>query len=245
MPEWFTYEWHMEGDPAEFAVDTSYLSKAPHPNRPVLMHIRCEMQDQSPLSGKGRRHIDRIEKKCIKELKALYVGYIQDDSRRVMFFYTDKPDRRRALDEIADKEKYLYCAVGCTDDPEWSTYLDLLYPDAAKFQTEENRKHIALYKKNGDCLTAARRITLHMHFPVESYVINYAEEARMAGFAIGDQEFTPELEEPYGVALYRIGTRDKAQVDAYTTDARYLADKYLGKLLYWECPVIPKNSPLR
>ena len=71
MPEWFTYEWHMEGDPAEFAVDTSYLSKAPHPNRPVLMHIRCEMQDQGPLSGKGRRHIDRIEKKCIKELKAV------------------------------------------------------------------------------------------------------------------------------------------------------------------------------
>ena len=76
MPEWFTYEWHMEGDPAEFAVDTSYLSKAPHPNRPVLMHIRCEMQDQGPLSGKGRRHIDRIEKKCLKELKAHYVGFM-------------------------------------------------------------------------------------------------------------------------------------------------------------------------
>ncbi|MBQ4610752.1 MAG: DUF695 domain-containing protein [Clostridia bacterium] len=245
MPEWFTYEWHMEGDPAEFAVDTSYLSKAPHPNRPVLMHIRCEMQQQEPLSGRGRRHIDRIEKKCLKELKALYVGRIQDENRRVMFFYTDRPDRCRALEDIADREKYLYCAVGCTDDPQWDTYLNLLYPDAAKFQTEANRKNIDLYRKNKDCISAARRITFHMHFPVESHVIPFAEEARMAGFAIGDTEFSPELEEPYGIALHRIGSLDKAQVDAYTTDAIYLAERYLGKLLYWDCPVIPKNSPLK
>ena len=37
-------------------------------------------------------------------------------------------------------------------------------------QTESNRKNIELYRKNGDCLTAARRVTLHMHFPLESYV---------------------------------------------------------------------------
>ena len=245
MPEWFTYEWHMEGDPAEFAVDTSYLSSAPNPNKPILLHIRCEMQEQGPLSNRGRRRIGRIEKKCLKELKAQYVGHVQDDSRRVMFFYTDKPERIRTLEEIADKEKYLYCAVGCSEDPEWSTYLELLYPDAAKFQTEENRKHIALYKKNGDCLTAARRITFHMYFPMESYVVSYAEEARMAGFAIGDQEFSPELEEPYGITLHRIGTLEKPSVDALTSDAIYLAERYLGKLLYWDCPVIPKNSPLR
>ena len=245
MPEWFTYEWHMEGDQAEFAVDTSYLSKAPHPNRPILMHIRCEMQDQSPLTGRGRRHIARIEKTCLKNLKALYVGYIQDATRRVMFFYTDRADRCAALEEIADKERYLYCAVGCSEDAEWDTYLNLLYPDAAKMQTESNRKNIELYRKNGDCLTAARRVTLHMHFPLESYVLSFSEEARMAGFAIGDPEFSPELDEPYGIALHRISTLEKAKLDAYTTDAIYLAERYLGKLLYWDCPVIPKNSPLR
>lgn len=245
MPDWFTYEWHMEGDPANFAVDTSYLSKAPHPNKPVLMHIRCEMQDQGELSARGRRHIDRVEKKCIKELKALYVGYIQDASRRVMFFYTDRPERSRALEEIADKERLLYCAVGCTDDPEWNTYLGLLYPDAAKFQTESNRENIELYRRKGDCVTAARRITFHMYFPLENHVVQFAEEARLAGFAIGDVEFSPELDEPYGIALHRIGTLEKPCLDAYTTDAIYLAEKYLGKLLYWNCPMIPKNSPLR
>lgn len=245
MSDWFTYEWQMEGDPAEFAVDTSYLAKAPHPGRPVLMHIRCEMQEQDALNNRGRRHIEKIEKKCIRELKALYVGYIQDEYRRVMFFYTDRPDRRNALDDIADREKYLYCAVGCTEDPEWSTYLDLLYPDAAKYQTEENRNHIALHKKNGDHIAAARRVTFHVHFPTESSVISFAEEARLSGFAIGDQVFTPELEEPYGIMLYRICPLDKLQIDACTSNIIYLAERYLGKFLYWDCPVIPKNSPLR
>lgn len=79
-------------------------------------------------------------KKCKSDLKALYAGYIEDAYRRVMFFYTDKASRIEALDDMADRERYLYCSAGASDDPEWNTYLNLLYPDAAKYYTETNRK---------------------------------------------------------------------------------------------------------
>ena len=127
---WYYYDWQMDGDPAEFAVDTRFFDKAPYENRPVLLHMRCEMKDGTELNNRGRRHIGRLEKKCESDLKALYAGYIEDAYRRVMFFYTDKASRIEALDDMADRERYLYCTAGASDDPEWNTYLNLLYPDA-------------------------------------------------------------------------------------------------------------------
>ncbi|MCI6633987.1 MAG: DUF695 domain-containing protein, partial [Clostridiales bacterium] len=115
---WYYYDWQMDGDPAEFAVDTRFFDKAPYENRPVLLHMRCEMKDGGELNSRGRRHIGRLEKKCKSDLKALYAGYIEDAYRRVMFFYTDKASRIEALDDMADRERYLYCSAGASDDPE-------------------------------------------------------------------------------------------------------------------------------
>ena len=36
---WYYYDWQMDGDPAEFAVDTRFFDKAPYENRPVLLHM--------------------------------------------------------------------------------------------------------------------------------------------------------------------------------------------------------------
>lgn len=242
---WYYYDWQMEGSPAEFAVDTRFFDRAPYPNRPVLMHMRCEMADGSALGSRARRHIDKLEKRCEADVKALYAGYIQDDYRRVMFFYTDKPARLGALEDIADREKYLLCSVGAEEDAQWSTYLSVLYPDAAKYFTETNRKNAELYRKNGDCIAAARRLTLHMFFPLEVLAKQFAEEARLAGFAIGDSEFNPDLDTQYGIRLHVISTLEAEELDKYTTLAIYTAERYSGRLLYWESPVIPKNSPLR
>ena len=30
---WYYYDWQMDGDPAEFAVDTRFFDKAPYENR--------------------------------------------------------------------------------------------------------------------------------------------------------------------------------------------------------------------
>lgn len=242
--DWFFYDWVMEGDPASFAVDMRLAAK-PHPARPVLLHVRCEMRDEAPLTPRGIRHIERIQSKCIKSLASLYAGYVQDERRRVMFFYVDSDARLEDAEAIFAREKLLYCEAGCAPDPEWSTYYQLLYPDAAKLYTATNRKNIDLYRQNGDHSAAARRVTLHMFFPMEQLVAQFASEARLAGFAIGDAEFNPDLEEAYGVKLYIITSLNKRDIDGCTSTAIYIAERYGGRLLYWDCPVIPRTSPLR
>lgn len=246
MDDWFYYDWQMDGDPAQFGVDMTLHQKAPHPGRPLLLHLRCEMEQGGALTPRGRRHIDRLEKKCLKELPKLeYAGYIEDDARRVMFFYGDKPRRLEELEALTEKERVLRCTAGCAHEPGWETYFTMLYPDAAKLHTETNRKNIELYRQNGDNTAAVRRITLHTFFPMENLAAQFAEEARLTGFAIGEPEFNPEIDEPYGVRLHRITTLEKPALDRHTSEAEYLAEKYLGRLMYWDSPVIPRSSPLK
>ena len=84
-----------------------------------------------------------------------------------------------------------------------------------------------------------------MAFPLETLVPQFAEEARLSGFAIGDAEFNPDIDVPYGVKLHIISSLLNEDLDKYTTLAIYTAERYGGRLLYWESPIIPKNSPLR
>lgn len=244
--DWFYYDWHMEGSEAQFGVNMSLVSSAPDAARPILVHLRLEMAKGGELTPRGRRHIDRLEEKCEKQLaRTVYAGFVEDDTRRVMFFYADKALRMKELEELCEKERVLLCEAGCSNEAGWETYLRLLYPDAAKLHTESNRKNIELYRQNGDNLNAARRITMHVFFPMESIVPQFAEEARLAGFAIGETEFNPDFDEPYGIRLHRITTLIKRELDKHTSEAVYLAERYMGKLLYWDSPVIPRNNPLK
>ena len=150
-----------------------------------------------------------------------------------------------AAREIANREKLLQCTAGLREEPGRDTYYKILYPDAARLFTEQNRQQILLLKKRGDSLTPARRITLHVFFPAEPLVGLFAEQARVGGFAVGDYEYEPEQEFPYGVALCRVSTLDKAEIDALTTQAIRLASRYEGRLNYWNGPIVGKISPFR
>ena len=245
MDNWFFYDWNMQGDPARFGVDMSFAHKWVELGLPILMHVRCEMQSQEKLTPKAARHINRMEKKLLKNVDGEYVGFVEDDFRRVFFFYVKSPKKAELAEELIEKEKYLYCEVGCAQDESWDTYNTLLYPDAARLFTESNRKNIELYRKKGDCLYKTRRVVYHTFFPAEVLCQQFAQEIRLAGFAIGDPEFNPDLEEAYGITVFRLGTLEKQDLDKNTSDIIYTAEKYFGKLLYWNCPVVPKNGPMR
>jgi len=73
----------------------------------------------------------------------------------------------------------------------------------------------------------------------------FAEQSRREGFALGDTEFLPELDCPHGQIIIAVSTLEKAALDTLTTRAIRLAAPYEGKLMYWDCPMIPKASPFK
>ncbi len=241
--ERFTYDWEIDGDDAVFCADMSLYDHAPDLNYSALLYMNCAAKTAGKALDAGlEKRTRRVLKKCLKALSPLYAGYIRTEDAIQFYFYASETGYLGALEAIAAKQRALYCRAGAQEEPEWQTYFQLLYPDEAKLQTEQNRRHIELLKKHGDNTAAARRVRLHMFFPSEPIVKYFCDEALRIGFAVGNSEYAPELDTPYGVALHKISTLNKKDIDRLTTQAIRLASGYEGMLKDWDCQLIPKKA---
>jgi hypothetical protein len=245
MAQWFRYDWPIEGVSARFTVDME-LADIPGWEWPFLLYLSCESRRKGApsLNAVESARAESLKKSFLKKTACLYAGFIEVGTQRQFYFYTREKRAKRPLDELAERERILLCRSGGAEEPEWITYRQLLYPDAAKLQTERNRDQIELLRKNGDCLTSVRRVTFSLFFATESIMLLFAEQARLSGFAIAGPVYEPEYELAYGAAIVRLSTLDKAEIDSLTTRAVRIAEKYGGELRYWESPVVRRGGPI-
>lgn len=245
MAQWFGYDWPVEGAPARFAVDMA-LADIPSQEYPVLLYLSCESRrrDAPSLSAIESARADGLRKNFLRQSLCLYAGYIEVGAQRQFYFYAREKRAKKLLDDAAERERILSCRAGGAEEPEWVTYRQLLYPDAAKLQTERNRDHIALLIKNGDSVKGLRRVSFSLFFATESIMLLFAEQARLSGFAIAGPVYEPEHELAYGMAIVRLATLDKAEIDSLTTRAIRIAEKFGGELRYWDSPIVRHGGPI-
>ena len=246
MPDWFTYDWRFDGEPARFTVDQAFLGGAPFAHMPVLFRVSCACKEgKSSIRRLEAMRISAIESKCLKAISPFYAGSIETNTRKVLYLYANSIAQLEPLEKIVMPVRGLFCEVAARTENDWRTYFDLLYPDAAKFQTEENRKYIELMRKGGDGIQPARRVRLHMFFKTEPLMHLFAEKARQVGFAVGTPEYAPEHAQAYGVVVLRVSSLEKREIDDVTTQVIRLAEEFEGTLLHWDCPLVPKVNPLK
>lgn len=242
MSNWFTYDWQEQGERAHYAVDLALGEQGKAEEYPFVFRLYCKSPHE--INERCRRHANALLSKCEKE-GFLFAGRVETPSCIQFYFYGKAKVSLSSIEYAYAKEKLLSCRADVQEDPSWSFYGEHLCPDAAKYQTEQNREMIARMAKAGDYTPASRRVRLHMFFPSEPLCAMFAEQARQSGFALSETHFYPEQERAYGVAIIRICTLNKPDVDALTTSAIYLAQNFDGTLLYWDSPVVPKHSPMR
>ncbi len=239
--KWVEYDWQAEKQRAVFRVDTALYDIAPMPTHGVLFGIVTTGRDgklgDSMRDTLSRQLAERLEKK----VGLVYAGSVSVEGRTKLFLYGSSVSQLDAVESAADRAMFIKCRCSAASDEDWKTYFKLLYPDAAKMQTLWNKRTIAMMKKQGDVIDAARRINLHVFFPTEPLRIMFDEQARLSGFAIGEPEFAAESSLPYGTVIRRISTLDKAEIDILTAKAVYLAEKFDGRLVHWDCAIMRKN----
>lgn len=244
MAELYTYDWQYEGAKARFTVDLAISDEGAGDAYPFVFRLDCRAPKDGLLTPRCIRHANAMEQKSVKE-GFLFAGRVETQSRVLIYLYGKSRVSLSSLEYIYEKEKLLVCYADVQEDIEWNFYNSFLCPDAAKMQTEENRKQIERIRKAGDVITAARRVRFHMFFPSEPLAAMFSQQARQSGFALGEAEFIPEMEQPHGIVIVRVSTLQKDELDAVTSQAIYLARPYEGILCYWDCPLIPKSHPLR
>ena len=237
--ELLEYDWRLDGEDAVFCVDLALYNGAPNAGYPILAYVGCSpRKEDRELSGGDIRHMVAFCAKCRRRLDLLMAGYIETAKIRQYYFYVASKADYDALKLFAEKERSFTCRVGGKKEEDWASYFRILYPDAAKYQTVRNEEIIAQHYELGDS-DAPRRLNLHFAFLNEPVRRQFEEAARSEGFAIGGYEEFDGNELPCGVILHRISAFKKSDVDAVTVQAIRIAEKFNGKLLFWDCPIVP------
>ena len=245
--DYLAYDWSIEGQQARFLVNMAVEKHAPDPSLPILLYVNCASRDsgRALLNTSELRRIDRLTDKIAQKLKLLFVGSIELPEQKQLYFYAPDAESLERLETYLSRKRSLFLTANLAREPQWNTYGNLLYPDAAKYQTILNRETAARMEKNGDNNAATRRVNFIVYFPTEQLRINFSEEARLGGFAVGLPRFGPERERAYGVTLHKITALLPEQIDRATTQIIRMAARYEGELDGWDCQPVSKNNPFR
>lgn len=75
-------------------------------------------------------------------------------------------------------------------------------------------------------------------------MLDFAEQARIAGFVYSAPAFSPERELAYGADIVRLSSLRKKDIDELTTKIINLAARYGGELGEWSSPIIKRGGVL-
>lgn len=247
MSDWYFYDWELNGAPARFHVDLSYLEAFDSlGDFTTLLYVSCysKRSGVSSFSARELRELDAFLADCRKILgaKCAYVGFIDVGAQRRYYFYT--PDARLlvSLKELCADGGSLRMACFQANEPNRQTYYRLLVPDSAKKQSVDNESYVRSLEARGDDADAYRRVTLHFYLPGAQARTLFSEQAKSLGFAIGKSDYIAERELPYYLALHAVTQLKPALLTALTTKAIGAAEPYGGMLSHIDSAFVPKRG---
>ncbi len=249
MSEWYAYDWELQGLPAKFRVDLAYAEEFDAlGDFTTLLYLTCYSKNPSAtdFTARERRILKSVCKDALKILgsQSVFVGSIDVGAQRRYYFYT--ADARLLVPMLALCADETALKLEClkADEPNRQTYYRLLVPDAAKRQSVDNERYIRALRERGDDNAAYRRVNLHFYLPSAFARTLFAESARTQGFAIGADDYIPEQEPPYYLALHAVSPLEKQALTVLTTNAISAAEPYGGLLEHLDAAFIPKRGLL-
>ena len=247
MSNWFAYDWELGGQPAEFHVDLSYVDSFDTlGDFTTLLYVSCFSlsPDAQAFDKRQQKQLDGVLSQCLKALgsKAVYVGFIAVQAQRRYYFYTS--DSRLLVSLMSVCEDNSRFRMECTkaEEPNRQTYYRLLLPDRAKQQGADNEQYIRSLCQRGDDTAAKRRVNLHFYFPTTQGRSLFERDAKLLGFAIGEDRYIPEQELPYYLVLHAVSPLEKVAVTQLTTKAILAAEVYGGILEHFDSAFVPKRG---
>ncbi|HTI49417.1 MAG TPA: DUF695 domain-containing protein, partial [Planctomycetaceae bacterium] len=221
--DWEFYLKPVDDHPASIFVDLGQKEIAPDASRPWLLRVSVALQSRRDdgLSDRDEADVlnaieDKLFVAVARGLRARYVGRITTQGRREHFYYG--PSAAGFPEAVATAMgKFPLYEFTCRDeeDREWTTYSEVLHPDALERQSIQNRRVVNQLAREGDDLTEPREVDHWAYFP--------SEEARDRFLLqIAGNRFRSEpcpAEAPEGRLQYGVHLRRSDRVDFETIDA--------------------------
>lgn len=176
------------------------------------------------------------------------VGRCTSNGQRILFFYlAQETGLEAALAQCFAENAAYDCEYAVTEDKSWSSYFEFLAPSEEERQTIENQSVLQVLQREGDNLTAVRRIDHWLYFPSPETRAKGAEAVVKLGYLIqGDETPTESEQAPtegeqtpsWRLQIYRDDSVEPATIDAATIELFRLAQEHGGAYDGWETFVV-------
>jgi uncharacterized protein (TIGR01619 family) len=246
--EWTSYFANINGQVVSILVNLGVYEAAPDPQRPWLLwaairHRRATeegLPDQEEMEALSQIE-DGIIQLVEQRTGATMAGRIMGAGRNVLYFYAAGAEGfEEAVGEAQAEDLGYVCECGAGEDPEWSHYLNVLYPDAVAMQQAHNMQVVMELEKHGDCLDKPRPVSHWLYFPTSEARSQFAAEAARNGFTVTDQADSAKHspESPFGITVERTDAVQLDAITAVTMELCRLAEQYGGDYDGWETSLV-------
>lgn len=237
-------------------VDLGIRKDVPAADRPWLLWLWVYMnapQENGMSSSEEAPRLHALEDAFTAPLAAAcgaeLVGRITGDSRREFYYYGTGTEafEQAARAVLANFPEYRF-DLGTHHDPEWSQYLNVLYPGPRDLTGITNRRVIDALAEQGDDASLPRPIEHWAYFRSPEARAAFASQATAQGFAItgehqsdeGENEQEEAEEFPYGLVFKREDVAEWHAINDVTLALEELAEEHGGYYDGWESPVTKK-----
>jgi hypothetical protein len=177
----------VDAGPASVMLDLNLGDEAPLDGFPWLLSVDVAMRAPASTGLASREEVESLgaledELAEMLELTAAahFVGRMTHEGRRHYFFYAA---HREGLEDAAIGVLSLFPDYGATaeyeieHDPDWSHYLEYLYPDPFDEERMHNRQLVLTLQARGDRLGIERPVHHRAFFPDEASRQAFVDEA--------------------------------------------------------------------
>jgi uncharacterized protein (TIGR01619 family) len=252
--DWDSYFCNVNGKFASSFVDLGIRSEAPDRSKPWLAWIWVYMKhsredglfEVDELDGAALLAVQAdLEDKLPAMLDGVFVGRITTDGHKEFYYYVSATEQIEAtIAGFMNSFPAFRFDSETQEDPEWSQYLDVLFPSEEQMQKIQNRRVLEVLEKEGDRLTEPREIDHWIYFRTEKDRKEYRDAVTPLGFrVVGEYEPEAKNEEfPFGLQVARTDRVDQDSIDDVTLELFRFSKLFKGNYDGWEAPIIKEGD---
>lgn len=244
---WDTYVAQHEGKPGSVMLDMSLKAKAPIKEFPFVLVAgvsfgNCGV-DGLPFTREFA-NLYKISDSILAVVngfgKNKLAGTLTRKCRRLDYYYTtDTIGLREELTKYFQRLLPGYTPfIAIKLDEEWTTYLNILYPNEDVYEVMQNQKVLLQLQKGGDKLDQARQIDHWLYFPTDKDRNAFIAYAINHDYKIESKRNDGKLSKPFQLRISKIDKVELNSISRLTLWLRKQAKKYNGDYDGWETFVV-------
>lgn len=126
-----------------------------------------------------------------------------------------------------------------TEDNDWKTYFDFLYPNDYEMQTIQNQKVIANLQQHGDNSEKEREVDHWLYFPAEDNREQFIRKVEAMGYKVLSKTISEGNKDyPYQLNISRQDNTEWSNVNEYVWELVTLAGDNGGIYDGWGCIIV-------